>query len=529
MSVSDTLRGRHLIVTGVTGFLGKVWLAHFLDHLPEIGKLTILVRGQKQRTAEERFLYLAERSPAFRTLRNRLGARFHELLDEKVEVITANVSAPLCGIDEETLDRLVETADAVLHFAGLTDFEPDPPRALDANVHGALHAADLAARLKVPRLIHTSTAFVTGTRDGEVSETLEVGHWPSGLEVAPKAELTHLAKLCEMKARRIRLREVTDRAAELGFPNIYTYTKALAEHLLAQRTDIELTTIRPAIVECALAYPFRGWNEGVNTSGPICWLLSTWFRRFPAGPHVHFDIVPVDTVARATTLITARALHGEARDIYQLGSGHKNPLYFERAIELNNMAIRRHHGRKEASAAERFWMRYCDAIAADPDKDRFPTMDLLKRATRGVAKSLKKFDAQRMLPPAVYEKHGEKLDERLRTTQQQFVEHERTLKRIEAMLKVYRPFIYDYDFVFRTDHMLAENELLGPDDATWVFDIEDLDWRDYWVNVHYPGLAKWTIPFLRGERVPDDPPFIYGQSGRVARHDSSAPRAQGQP
>ena len=43
----ETYRGKHLLVTGVTGFLGKVWLAMVLDHLPELGKATVIVRPKK--------------------------------------------------------------------------------------------------------------------------------------------------------------------------------------------------------------------------------------------------------------------------------------------------------------------------------------------------------------------------------------------------------------------------------------------------------------------------------------------------
>ena len=39
--ITEALEGRHLLVTGVTGFLGKVWLAHLLHHAPGIGRVMI--------------------------------------------------------------------------------------------------------------------------------------------------------------------------------------------------------------------------------------------------------------------------------------------------------------------------------------------------------------------------------------------------------------------------------------------------------------------------------------------------------
>ena len=81
------------------------------------------------------------------------------------------MSKPGCGLSDEDLDAMSD-ADAVVHCAGLTDFQPDPVKGLAANVDGAIYAADLAASLTVPRLIHVSTCYVTGTRNGEIEEVL---------------------------------------------------------------------------------------------------------------------------------------------------------------------------------------------------------------------------------------------------------------------------------------------------------------------------------------------------------------------
>src|SRR5262249_32260316 len=57
-----------------------------------------------------------------------------------------------------------------------------------------------------------------------------------------------------------------ERAKWWGWPNIYTYTKSMAEQLIAQETGMVRSIIRPAIVESSVEYPFSGWNEGFNTT-----------------------------------------------------------------------------------------------------------------------------------------------------------------------------------------------------------------------------------------------------------------------
>lgn len=45
-SIHDFYRGKKLLVTGVTGFVGKVLLEKFLWALPEIDKIFILIRNK---------------------------------------------------------------------------------------------------------------------------------------------------------------------------------------------------------------------------------------------------------------------------------------------------------------------------------------------------------------------------------------------------------------------------------------------------------------------------------------------------
>jgi long-chain acyl-CoA synthetase len=86
---------------------------------------------------------------------------------------------------------------------------------------------------------------------------------------------------------------------------------------------------------------------------------------------------------------------------------------------------------------------------------------------------------------------------------------DRTMGRIEDMLRLYRPFIHDHDYTFETGHVRALSAVLGGQDRRlFGWDIDTLDWRDYWLDVHVPGLEKWSLPLLRNERVPEDPPML---------------------
>ncbi len=87
--------------------------------------------------------------------------------------------------------------------------------------------------------------------------------------------------------------------------------------------------------------------------------------------------------------------------------------------------------------------------------------------------------------------------------------------RIEDMLRLYRPFIHDNDYVFSTERIEALTATLDEDERRlFGFDIETLDWRSYWLDVHVPGLEKWSLPLLRNERIPDDPAMLPARATR---------------
>ena len=66
LSVRGALRGKHVLLIGGTGFIGKVWLANLLTELPEIGRVYLLIREHRSATALERFRARCIRVAGFR-------------------------------------------------------------------------------------------------------------------------------------------------------------------------------------------------------------------------------------------------------------------------------------------------------------------------------------------------------------------------------------------------------------------------------------------------------------------------------
>jgi len=501
-----TLAGKRLMVTGATGFLGKVFVALLLDQVPEIGRIVLVARGKRREDARARFRAMLATSPAFRPLRARHGDATPAWFDERVEVVSGDVSRPRLGLDEGTRARLRGRLDAVVHVAGITDFDPDPQQALRTNVMGARHAGDVAAELAGGRLLHVSTAYVVGRVDGEVAETLTPGRAPCGAPLDVDAEMAALEALCAAHDRpSVRRTHARERAETLGWPNVYTYSKGLAEHHLATRRDVDPVFLRPTIIESARRFPLPGWVEGIDTSAPIIWLLSGWLRALPAVEAHHFDVVPVDDVARGMVLMLAAHLEGAAPRVAHVGSSDTNPMHFDRAIELTALGARQIHARSERRGIGRRLLPYIDAVARPYDEATYP-LPLARRAVRGVRRALDGLDPAELLPPRWHRRFGAELDARRRRLARECRSADRTLGRVEEILRSYRPFTHDHDWVFRTDVVRGLTARLAPDERGALgVDLRDLDWRRYWLDVQVPGVERWSFPLFDGQRARVDP------------------------
>ncbi|HYT06458.1 MAG TPA: SDR family oxidoreductase, partial [Rugosimonospora sp.] len=196
LSVRQALRGKQILLLGVTGFIGKVWLEHLLSEIPEIGKIYLLIRRQRNSSARRRFEKVVEASPVFDRLEQRYGKNLSAFLAEKVEVVEGDVTLPGLGLDAKTRQRLARVIDLVVNSSGLTDFNPDLRDALASNVEPATHLIEFLRASDQAALLHLSTCYVVGARDGRVAEDLKPNYTPAGVEdFSVERELRSLREL----------------------------------------------------------------------------------------------------------------------------------------------------------------------------------------------------------------------------------------------------------------------------------------------------------------------------------------------
>ena len=161
--LDQIFRHRRILLTGGTGFLGKVFLLLMLRHHPEVERIYLLIRGD-QRSSLNRFRREILDSPVMTPLRQQLGSRFERYIEDKIAVVPGDITNPgLLSQGAEPFKR--DSLDAVVHSAGLVNFEASLAKAMEVNTTGVANVLDFC-RKSGAAMLHISTCYVAGAADG---------------------------------------------------------------------------------------------------------------------------------------------------------------------------------------------------------------------------------------------------------------------------------------------------------------------------------------------------------------------------
>jgi long-chain acyl-CoA synthetase len=516
--LDQVFRHRRILLTGGTGFLGKVFLMLMLRHHPEVERIYLLIRGDR-RSSLNRFRREILDSPVMAPLREHLDSRFDRYIEDKIAVVPGDITTPgLLSQGAEPFKR--DSLDAVVHSAGLVNFEASLAKAMDVNTTGVANVLDFC-RKSGAAMLHISTCYVAGAADGHRYEDDIPENWcPIGkknfnLEHEIRDALGAIARVeaeshdqvrnAELRGavddeddtgsdeprsvEHRRKRWVEDRLKEVGkqrsvgwgWPNTYSYTKSLGEQLvLAARDRLDVTVVRPAVIEGALADPFPGWNQGVNTSAPLTYLAGRGYRFYPAKKELVLDVIPVDLAAHATIPILAALLLRRQKPIYQLCTSDRNPMSMRRLVELTGLANRREHG---TNKGEMGWLaRHLEATAVSEGTYNLASVTLPRLLKRTI-------DLIRTA--------GNSTPRRLRTIENRIDSLKENTDLARELVEVYRPYILELCYTFHGANIRAlYSSLRAQDAAQHPFRPDQIDWRHYWIDIHMPGLRRHIYPQL---------------------------------
>jgi len=525
LDVSRVVEGSRLVVLGGTGFLGKVFWSMLLHEFPELGKIFLVVRPRSGGTPEARFWSEVATSEALEPIRTRHGAAFEAFLRDKVQPIDGDMGRPLCGLDPALVHELAGTIDAVVNVAGIVDFNPPLDEALHANAFGAQNLVALARALGDAPVFHTSTCYVAGRRSELVHEdhpsatpfprAAELGAelWDPEREIAEGLDLVAQAEhRCEDAFRqsgfaeraranllargepvhgapydkelaRVKRRFISDRLVEAGldrathwgWPNIYTYTKAIGEQVIA-RSGLTFAIGRPACCESTVAYPCSGFNEGINTSAPLIYLMMKGQQQILAR-HVTLDFIPTDYVVVGMILALAELLEGTAKPVYQFGASDVNPCTAQRYAELIGIYKRKHFQRKGTGNP------LLNALQARFEPSFVDQSTFNAFGSPGIANVAREVSSLMKGVPA------------LKSAAKALADVARREDKIAEIQGLFAPFTLSAIGPFDCSNTRAAYARLSPaEQAKLPWAPETIDWADWMMNVHMPAMEKRILP-----------------------------------
>jgi fatty acyl-CoA reductase len=502
----DLLAGKKIVMTGVTGFIGEQLLWKILTELPET-RPSVLVRRKGSASARDRMIGVVKK-PIFDDIRHAAGGA-PELLDSRIEIIEG---------DLPNVPQLPTDLDIVVHCAGDVSFDPPIDQAFTTNVIGTKALLDRmleavtdenGQRRTVPHYVHISTAYTAGRRRGAIPEAPHVhdidynAEATAGIamrdlieeESRTSAQLAKLRKEAERHHRqagflttaadteRRRLDWVqaelvkagTERARSLGWTDVYTFTKALGERVVADvGRDVHVSIVRPAIVESSWLHPYPGWIEGFKMAEPLILAYGRGeLPEFPATPEAVVDIVPCDHVVNAILAVCATQPAIGTPEYYHVNSGARNPLIFKDLYTYIRAYFMDHpfEGGPRGAARLPQW--------------QFPGASSIERLLSTSERAHKMAD--RVLVQAPRSDRTRKIAKDL----------DRTRVRLD-FLRRYHTLYKEYaqsELHFVDDNTLALTRALHSDDqAAFAFDTAVYDWKTYIQEVHCPSI---TAPMRR--------------------------------
>lgn len=476
------LHGKRVLITGTTGFLGKVVLEKLMRSVPGIRGVILLIRGNRHYpTARDRFLNEVASASVFDHLKVDHPEYFDRFLEDKVHCVTGEITEPLFGLTQSGFSELAGQTDAVINAAASVDFREELDKALAINTLSLRNITELVREAGDIALIQVSTCYVNGYNSGHRHEELvtpargRVERDEDGTCRVEDLILTLQDRIADTRSRfsgqalqeelvNLGIRE----ANRLGWNDTYTLTKWIGEQLLARSLrGGSLTILRPSIIESTLEEPVPGWVEGIKVADAI---IMGYARGqvvfFPGRTGAVIDVIPADLVANSVILSLAEQLQSPGRQrIYQCCSGSSNPIKLGEFIEHVQTEARENYRAYEHLFYKRPTLPF---IAVN--RRIFNTITRSARWPLNAVEKGLKFLGQ---------------DAELRT-----VESFQTTMKLATIFGFYTcP-----DYIFHNERLLEMADRMGmADKRLFPVDARRINWRHYLRDVHLAGLNRYAL------------------------------------
>jgi len=483
--VNENLEGKRVFITGCTGFLGKVLLEKIIRSISGVASIHLLVRGNsKYKTGKERFNAEIATSSVFNRLKSEDLEAFELFCDEKIHVVTGELTEENFGLNQAEFSSLSKKIDIIVNSAASVNFREELDKALKINtlcLENIVALSNLGGNIPV---VQVSTCFVHGFNKGEIHEEVMA---PIGKDFPQDDDGNYIVAgvieklqqaISKIKSNNLDEESLKNNLVEFGIEqsnnygwnDTYTFTKWMGEQLLIEKLKgRSLSILRPAVIESTVSEPVPGWIEGVKVADAVIFAYARGkISYFPSDPNGVIDIVPADLVANGVILAMTKVFTSPGQlNIYQSCSrGSDQPVtreLVEYLIEETQENYKKYpkllKGKKPADSFHLVSKTIFSSVVK--------ALDVSLNASQRF-KSLFGFDAEKT----------------------SFHKNVSTALQLSTVFSFYGfP-----NYRFKNDKLLAlANELGENVNSEFNVDPSDIDWKQYFGKTHIAGIEQYAL------------------------------------
>ena len=531
MSITDFFRGKVLLITGGTAFLGQPMVAKILTALPEVQKIYLLIRSRTDKTgkrtsAQERLENELLASDVFTSLRRLHGENFDAWAQQKLTAIEGDLTHDRLGFSDAEYQRLQNEVQVFINVAGLVDFDPPFDDSLWGNALAAKHVVNFAKGCQDAVFLHISTAYVCGDKPGPVSEELPIPYEqyaaayqektgmpipqtlseevegllslstaihaeadsPENIErfqQEAEEQIKGTRKALETQVKELKAESLENRLVETGLEHArsrgwndtYTYMKFLAEQMIMElRGDLPTAIIRPSIIESSFEEPEPGWLGKFRMSEPlIVGFGKGRLPDFPADPDIILDIIPVDFVVNAILAAAEVTARRGGIEVYHVATGTQNPLYFRGIFEATYEYFVENPMLENGKPVQvPIW--------------KYPSLEEFQQ----------KLDSRMRLIDFTTQILGQLPIRAAKRKRRQLILKQSGVKALLHYIRIYAPYTRT-SFEFETKKMQRLYSALSPtEQQRFNFDVSKIHWKRYFQEIHIPGIKRHVLKLEDG-------------------------------
>ncbi|GJQ74567.1 hypothetical protein Trydic_g21428 [Trypoxylus dichotomus] len=326
--IDEFFENTNILITGGTGFMGKVLVEKLLRSQSNINKIYLLIRSKKGKLIEDRVKKDVFDQPVFEKVKE-----MYPTFMEKIAIIPGDISKPELGLSEQDKLILQNEINIVFNSAASLNMNGSLKDNIKSNLIGVLELLDLCRNMKnLKSVVIISTAYSNVNRK-VIPEKICKSTLNPDLVI----------RMCDELDSKT-LEKITPLILD-GHPNTYTFSKSLMENVLQRYKDLPIVLFRPALVMPAYKEPLFGWVDNFNGIVGMCLANGLGILRVVyVGSENRGNWVPVDTCTNALICSAAHGIRNRksADDIavYNYACGKNNKRWVDLLAGMHNSPVK---------------------------------------------------------------------------------------------------------------------------------------------------------------------------------------------